>query len=94
MASDRENSATSATQPQHAVRPALTRWKIAVNCCAVALCMLGSMLMPSAAVAEAAAEAVAFARVYGSVFVAALAIITLVLLDMAAWPVLSRAGRR
>lgn len=74
--------------------PVLTRWKIALNCIAVAICMIAGALLPTGAFASVTAEAVEFFRSYGSVVVAAMAVTTLVVADMMSWPLLTQTRRK
>lgn len=73
---------------------ATTRWKIALNCSVVALCMLVGALLPTGALASATTEAVEFFRSYGSVIVAAMAVTTLVIADMMSWPFLTQTNHK
>jgi hypothetical protein len=90
-----DNAVTNVAQSSaQAPSKALTRWKIALNCGAVALCMLLGALMPMLSVSSVAAEAMEFFRNYGSVLVAAMALTTLVVADMMSWPLLTQSSSK
>ncbi|MEO1492733.1 MAG: hypothetical protein AAFV19_11325 [Pseudomonadota bacterium] len=89
-----EHTAQAATEDTGAAPRTATRWKIALNCGAIALCMLAGVLIPSGALASVTAEAVEFFRIYGSVAVAVMAVMMLVAADMMSWPLLTRTSSK